>query len=93
MQNPVVIDENHEGFKNLLPNEQKKFRQLKDKGEDLTPQEEEMLEKLKDIIKNGRPIDENHPGWDNLNPREKAKFRKFAEMKLNGGPLNPGDSA
>ena len=48
---------------------------------------------MKDIIKNGRPIDENHPGWDNLNPREKARFKKFAEMKLNGGPMNPGDSA
>ena len=71
MNYPVDIDESHPGWNNLTPDEQNRFKQLREKelsGTKLSPEEEAELAAMKEYIKNGRPIDENHPGFDNLNP-------------------------
>ena len=46
----------------------KNYMSIEECGEPLSTEQEADYEKLKDIIKYGRPIDENHPGFENLNP-------------------------
>ena len=55
MDNPIPLDENHPGWKNLIPKERRLFKKLraKDDDDELTPHEQADFEALKDIIKNG----------------------------------------
>ena len=49
------------------------------------------MDKLKDIIKNGRPIDENHPGFENLNPDQQKRFKELFKQKESGKHMNPDE--
>lgn len=72
MDNPIPIDENHPGWRNLIPKQRRLFKQLqaKDDDDELSGPEMADLENLKDVIRNGCPVDESHPGWNNLIPKE-----------------------
>jgi len=92
MNNPMPVDENHPGWNNLIPREKRRFKILQSKEDDeerLAPDEDAELERLKDIVKNGRPIDENHPGLQNLNPEQQQRFRELFKLKGDGKILTP----
>ena len=91
MNDPITIDENHPGWKNLSRKEQRRFKDLftRDNAHgDLSPEKEADLDNLIDIIKNGRPIDENHPGFDNLNPEQPSVKHYKKQLKDIDFPLS-----
>ena len=91
MDNPIAIDENHPGWKNLVPKERRLFKRLRSKDDDdeLSQQEKVDFENLKDIIRNGTPVDENHPGWKTLIPKEKRRWKNYRAKEDMDEELDP----
>lgn len=92
MKGSDPIDENHAGFKeNLTPLQQDSFKELKKSKDQLSPEENQKFDQLRDQIANGQPLDVNHPGVNHLTPRQQLNLKSMLRRRNNGDTLPDDD--
>ena len=89
------LNENHPGYKTLRPQDQKRYTKLNNdwiNGKTLTPENENVLEKLARTIQlNSGPYTTKHEGFNNMMPIEQDTFNGLVEKQAERVPLNPSE--
>ena len=49
------------------------------------------LQNLQNLLQNGQPLTIDHPGYTRLTPNKRKQFKNLANIKFNGGVLDPKD--
>ena len=90
----MPLDENHPNAeKNLSPSELAMLKDLLNRDEPLTEEEQKQLADLLNKVANGHPLDATHPGVNNLSPDQQKELAELLRKADSGEGLTPEEKA